>query len=118
MQLAAVCTWPSRKYLREETDRHYMDWVEETRIALSQEQFNELALLVIAAPRSEVWFYKYKGRNAQFAIMADIRMLKSTLRNVGLIIDPQSQRYVGLWRIKKKNYFGSQPDSYRISDSR
>ncbi len=114
LELAAQCTWPSRKYLLQEFEANCRDWLKETKKPLTKRIFTELTDLIINAACSEIWFYLYEGTEAQFAIMADIRIKGWGLKSVALIVDPAKGCFIGLWKIKKQGYLRSRPSSWRI----
>ncbi len=115
LQLASICTWPSRKYLQQEFENHYQDWLKNARVALTFTQYSQLARILLASQGGGIFYYRYEGVREQFAIIQDIKILQKEFKRVGLVIDPERRWLIGLWKIGAgERYFESRPDSRRI----
>lgn len=99
-------SWPDAPYERKEYNKHRDDWVRQTGIVLSPQQFKELQSYLLDTPKKVIYFYVHKNRE-NIGIYADsVQAFGKIFRNVGLIYEIEHGVRTGFWRIKReRRYF-------------
>ncbi|WP_176235199.1 hypothetical protein [Candidatus Hakubella thermalkaliphila] len=99
-------SWPDAPYERKEYNKHRGDWVRQTGIVLSPQQFMELQSYLLDTPKKVIYFYVHKNRE-NIGIYADsVQALGKIFRNIGLIYEIEHGVRTGFWRIKRgRRYF-------------